>query len=119
MQSIPSNIQCNNGAKSIPGWNQHVKDYHAIARDAFLLWRDSGSPRQGPIFDLMRTSRAKFKYVFKICKNSESQMRANALADNLCNNNNKQFWKRVQSKKKSPLSSTIDGCNGQHDIANL
>ena len=30
----------------IPGWNDLVKDVHEAARDAYLLWKDSGEPRR-------------------------------------------------------------------------
>lgn len=34
------------GRHVIPGWNEHVRDLHADARTAFLLWRNCGKPRQ-------------------------------------------------------------------------
>ena len=40
--------KCSSSANhNVPGWNDYVKDQHNLARDAFLLWRNSGKPRQG------------------------------------------------------------------------
>ena len=43
----------------IPGWNDLVKDVHAAARDAYLLWKESGKSRQGVIYDLMKQTSTK------------------------------------------------------------
>ena len=40
-----------------PGWKEFVYDLYDIFRDAYFLWRDSGSPRQGMLFDM--TNRTK------------------------------------------------------------
>ena len=55
----------------IPGWNDLVKDVHA-AMDACLLWKHSGKPRRGVIYDLMKQTRSKFKYAISVCKCSKN-----------------------------------------------
>ena len=40
---------------NVPGWNDHVKNLHAAARDAYLLWKLGGRARQGALYDLMRS----------------------------------------------------------------
>ena len=55
--------------KPIPGWNDMVKDAHAEARSAFLLWQSNNKPRQGYIFEDMKVSRSRFKYALRLCKN--------------------------------------------------
>lgn len=34
-----------------PGWKDFVAEQHALARDAFKLWAESGRPRQGSLFE--------------------------------------------------------------------
>ena len=116
-ESLPTKSKGN--SHNIPGWNQHIKDYHSIARDAFLMWRDNGSPRQGPIFELMKKTRAKFKYALKICKANEIHIRADGLAKNLSDGNIKHFWKGVTNKRTMPLSSSVGECTGHQNIANM
>ncbi len=34
--------------------NEHVADLHTAAREAFLLWKDTGKNKQGPVFELKK-----------------------------------------------------------------
>jgi len=40
--------------KGKPGWNEHVAELHTAAREALLLWKDTGKTKQGPIFELKK-----------------------------------------------------------------
>ena len=51
-----------------PGWSDYVDELHQSVRECFLLWRDTGKPRQGQIFDMMQQSRARFKYAIRAVK---------------------------------------------------
>ena len=44
------------------GWNYHASELHRTAREFFLMWVEHGKPKHGVILDLMKTSRARFKY---------------------------------------------------------
>ena len=48
--------------KAIPVWSDYVKSTHEEARKAFILWLMNSKPNYGAIFDLIKTSRARFKY---------------------------------------------------------
>ena len=39
-----------------------MKDMHAAARDAYLIWILYGRARHGVLYDLMRRSRSRSKY---------------------------------------------------------
>ena len=52
----------------IPGWRKICSELHSYARSAFLFWRASGSPKHGPIYESMRTSRARFKQALRQCR---------------------------------------------------
>ena len=41
------------GRTFTPDWNDQVKKLHEAARDAYLLWKHSGKPRQGVVYDIM------------------------------------------------------------------
>ena len=47
--------------KAVPGWNDTVKHAHGVARNSYIIWRNSGRPRHGPVSDDMRRSRLLFK----------------------------------------------------------
>ena len=105
----------------VPGWNDYVKDHHCVARDAYLLWRDSNKPRQGELFQNMLRTRAKFKYVLRECKNDEERLRADGLAKSLSDKDYVAFWKGVNqtNNSKVPLSADIDGVAGVSNITKL
>lgn len=53
-----------------------VSDLHKSAREFFLLWRDSGKPKHGQIFQMMQSSRARFKYSLRFVKQHENTLRS-------------------------------------------
>ena len=111
-----------NQYKQVPGWNSHVKDSHCAARDAFFLWRQHGSPRNGPIATLMRRSRAVFKYTLRACKRNENKHRADSMAQSLFVNGNAfNFWNEVKkvTNSKVPLSNTIENVTGSDNISQM
>ena len=58
----------------------------------------------------MRTSRAQFKYAFRIAKRNEETARADVLARDLYDKDLDEFWSRVRqlNRNSSLLSNCID-----------
>jgi exonuclease III len=108
-------------ANIVPGWNDYVKDAHLAARDAFVIWNDAGKPKFGPVFDIMKRSRAVFKYCLRYCKRNEAQLRANATCDKMIVKDHIGFWKDIQSQQNKyvPSASVIDGVKGTDAIVNM
>ena len=67
----------------------------------------------------MQTTRANFKYALRWCKNNERTAKADALASDLINKNDIQFWKHVdqQASSRVPLANTVGGATGHKNIA--
>jgi len=83
-----------NKAFTVPGWTDHVKDKHDIARASFLEWVAAGKPRSGCLLHAMCRTRAEFKLALQHCKAAEEQTRADATATALASKYNvKTFWK--------------------------
>lgn len=106
---------------NVPGWNEHCKDLHADARESYILWRDMGKPRSGPICELMRRSRLRFKYAFRQCKRQEKVERANAMAKDLESKDLRSFWNKVTQlqNKKLPIPTHVNGSHGEQDITHM
>ena len=53
-----------------PGFNEHVKELHNIARKRFVAWRNANKPRDtnNPIYKEMTQSRARFKLALRFIK---------------------------------------------------
>ena len=101
--------------KSMPGWNEYVKDKHEEARDAFMWWHSYGKPRKGPVFDNMKRCRAQFKYAVRQCKRAGEEYADDAMANTLLSKNIKSFWTFVKAmnKNKALLANSIHGHSGK------
>ena len=105
-----------------PGWNEYVKEAHSEARDAFLMWKYNAKPCFGPIYDIMKTSRARFKYCLRYCKSVENKARADSLANKFLLKDNVSFWrdiKHINSGGTASQASTIGGITGEKNITHM
>ena len=118
--SIPSRRRGSHRA-AIPGWNDLVRDHHAAARLAFLVWVRGGKPRHGPLHQEMSSTRLRFKYALRECKKMEETVRADKLAADLMDKDCVTFWRDVKAQQcsKVPLPPTIDGKTGATEIAGM
>ncbi|ELU11326.1 hypothetical protein CAPTEDRAFT_210610 [Capitella teleta] len=114
IKSASSSLLTRGTRSGRPGWNMHVNELHGLARDAYVEWKQSGSSRQGHLFELMKATRARFKYALRFIKRNESAMRADSLAMKLTCNNDREFWKEVKmmNNSRTPLPNNIDGYTG-------
>jgi len=106
----------------MPGWNTHVKEKHSLARDAFIAWAETGKFRQGPIYDQMRVTRARFKLALRYCKQNQEALKADALASSLANNDTSKFWSEISKQTNSNVVNnvlSIGGICGANNIANM
>ena len=60
-EAIPTKANNTSSKYTVLGWNDLVRDSHQAARESFLVWRSAGSPRHGPLYDIMKIRRAHFK----------------------------------------------------------
>ena len=112
---------CRKRHKAVPGWNDTVKHAHGVARNSYIIWRNSGRPRHGPVSDDMRRSRLLFKYILKQCQRNEDQARADAMAESMRNHDMKSFWKDVSStySRNVPLATTVNGASYPSAICDM
>ena len=106
--------------KRIVGWNQYCKHLYAEARSKFFAWHDTGKPRNGDIFEAMKTSRLDFKNALKFCKNNELYLKKQILLSRFNAKNSKSFWNEVRKiKGKVTNSKCIDGTSDTSEIVNI
>ena len=65
---IPTKANNTSSKYTVLGWNDLVRDSHQAARVSFLFWRSAGSPRHGPLYDIMKIKRAHFKRNKRLCE---------------------------------------------------
>ena len=97
------------------------EDLHDRARDAFILWKDNKRPRYGPIYQIMKNTRAQFKLILRKCKNKDLASTSDSLANKLLSKDTKSFWREIKKVKStsSPVASTIGGATGSRNITEM
>ena len=81
-----------------------------------------GQPPQGPLHELHKKTKARFKYALRFITKNEKQLRKEALAKKLTDLNPNAFcWKEIKLMNNSatPLPVNIAGVNGNEAIAEL
>ena len=116
-----ANVNSRRQKHNVPGWNAHVREVHAAARDAYLLWKIGGRPRQGVLCDLMRNSRLRFKHTLRMCTNNKNAIIADKIADNLCNKDDRTFWREIKNvtNSKVNLPGRIGDVHGSNAVAGM
>ena len=107
--------------KVIPGWNDYVREFHTVARENFLLWKENGRPQYGKLCEGMKVSRSKFRSALNTCRENEVDIRNKKLLDNFKNKDKSSFWGEVAkvNNHNLPVPAKIDGKCSNYDISNL
>ena len=107
--------------KTIPGWKEHVEPVHQTALFWHFIWTQCGSPRNGEVAAVRRSTRAKYHLAVKQAKRQREIHEANSMAAALSVKDNKSFWRTVQQTNRSQTSlpTTVDDAHGQDNISNL
>ena len=66
-----------------PGWTAFELDLYDMSRDVYFPWKDSGSPRQGELFDMKNRAKARFKGAMRFIRSHEDSLRKDSLAKKL------------------------------------
>ena len=103
--SIPSSNVNTSRDYIIPGFTEHVKELHTIARADYCSWRVEGKPRSGPLCLAMKQFRLRFKSALRYCKANEDAIRSNAFAKSLMDKDMNSFWRGITivNNAKIPL----------------
>ena len=112
---------CRTRHTAVPGWNDNVKHTHGLARNSYIIWRNSGRPRHISVSDDMRRSRLLFKYILNQCQSNEDQSRAEAMAKYMRNHDMKSFWKDGSStySRNVPLATILNGVSDPSAICDM
>lgn len=101
---------------NVPGWSDFVESYHQKARENYLAWCTVGKPRQGEAYQLMTFSRREFKKALDTCKQLESVIIRNKIANDMTS---KKPWNTINKvrNKKLKLPLIVNGETGEDKIA--
>lgn len=109
-----------NNKKPVIGWNHHVKECHAVARQYYQLWNFYGRPTQGNVYNNMIHSKKIFKNKIRWCQLNETKIKMDIIATYRNSKDFGNFWKetnKLNYKSNRPLS--VEGNQDPSSIANL
>ena len=101
-------------------WNDELTKLKNASLDASILWRDSGRPSSGLVFNMKKEAHYRYKCAVRRARKLFDQDRSNKIHESLINGFSRDFWKRWQNihGKSDSGSSRINGKTGSNDIAN-
>ena len=101
-------------------WNNELSDLKTASFEAFQLWRDSGKPLSGPIFDLKKKSHYRYKYAIRNAKRRFDQNLCDSIHLDLLNKDSNGFWKAWKSVHGNGKDESVrvNGKFNDIDIAN-
>lgn len=105
--------------RSVPGWNEYFREAHSAARDAFIIWRANNCPRNGYLFDLMKSTRAHFKLSLREAHSNKKNTEADKLANKFLSKDPKHFLSQIKciSNDSGSEAVTIDNIKGSENTA--
>ena len=108
------------GTKVVPGWNEHVEPLKQKALLWHFIWKSNNCPREGTIALIRRQTRAKYHLALKSVKKNKDNICAQRLAESICGDSSRDFWKEIKKIKQSKNSKShcIDGKYTSNGIAN-
>jgi len=117
VNTIPHTTDVNK-PKVIPGWSD-VEPHRESAIFWHGMWKDNGSPRQGILADIRRSTRARYHYAIRYVKRNMVHVSSERMANALANNDGRDFWQEVKKIKgrNSTVSSIVDNCCDPKSIA--
>ena len=105
----------------VPGWNEFLSQPYDDSRQAYIIWNSYNRPRSGPVHELMKRTRARFKYAQRLVQKNEDMLRADALAKKLSSGDARCFWKNVKNCNSGTVdnSNQIENASGTENILGM
>ena len=98
----------------------HAKNIVSRSQKCYIMWRDMGKPKHGPLCELMQKTRLYFKYI-KQCEQREDMARADAMAKSMHTKDTVTFWKNIYKlylyMKVIPKTSSVNGADNSSSIS--
>ena len=101
-------------------WSQELDEFKAKAISSCRLWKESGKPKTGAIFDQYKKDKALYKKCIRDEQSREKCSYTNELHETLLSKNGQDFWKVWNSKfnSKSGNIAHVGGLTDSNAIAN-
>ena len=110
--------------KTVPGWNEHVRDRKLESKRCHDAWVRAGKPRstqKNDIADQKRISRLRYHYALRYVTKENIRIRNIKMGEAVANNDDRCLWDeaRKMSKYYDKLPTMMDGVTEKMEIANI
>ena len=111
----------NKRSKTIPGWNEYVKEHAEKAKIWHDVWIECGKPRQGDVANERRKTKLKYHYAIRYVKKENIRLRNVRMGEAISENNDRLLWTEVKkmSSTNNKLPTVMDGQNGIEEISKI
>lgn len=101
-------------------WSDALNDLKSDSIFAHSIWKSSGRPQTGPVYEMYRNAKYKYKLAIRDAVNQFEDKFSDELLESYLNKNFSNFWHcwKKKTSSKCPRTSCVDGCNTDIDIAN-
>ena len=101
-----------------PYWKTEVKPFKDDSLWWHRFWIICGSPKEGPVYENKLTAKRQYFYAVRRYKRQEDQFRKNKMAEAICENRTRDFFKELKKvKPKRTCAPQIDGLFQDNEIA--
>ena len=100
-------------------WDQELDEFKCRSIASTRLWKDSGKPRTGPIFQTYRKDKSAYKAAIRNHRREATEIYTNDLHEALLNKEGNAFWKCWRSKfgQSRQAPRQVDGIVDPSSIA--
>ena len=95
-----------------PFWSDEISQLKVKSIDCSLRWRDSGSPKSGPIFECKKKCSKEYKQAIRKAKLDHRQSVNRDMHSHLLSHDSDSFWK-LWRRKNREAGSTITRVEGE------
>ncbi len=86
-------------------WSEELNNLKQLSIASHKAWKESGSPRNGPVNDNRLLCKQRYKCAIREAKRNSGKKVNNKLVNDIVNNDQKSFWKLWNSKFNPKLHS--------------
>ena len=101
-----------------PYWTEEVKPFKDECIWWHQVWKQNGEQRDGILYEQKTAAKKQYMYAVRRYKRREESLRRQKMADAICENNTRDFFREIRKvKSKRASAPSIDGIVDTQEIA--
>ena len=112
---------CVNSHIVIPRWDEEIQPLKESSLFWHHLWLQCDKPKKGVVYDIMKSSRAKYHLAIRNAKKCEQKLKNQMFAESIQNSNYRHLWNEIKRMNRSGgiVSDMVDSKCGDNNICNV